>query len=205
VSDFLAFMQIGVRHIMALDAADHILFLLVLAAIYRGRDWRAAVVAVSAFTIGHALTLVLAATNTIAVPSAWVEFLIPVTIVATGVENLLLHRRIAAGVHSRRRPYVTAMFGLVHGAGFAGYLRSLFMDDILVPLIGFNVGIEIGQLVILSTAVALFWALDRVLTRAVSRGSGNVVPHLRAFQFRMMSVSAVVALVATGWAWERLP
>ena len=214
MSEFLAFLQIGFTHIVAVDAADHILFLLVLAAIYRGRDWRAALVVISAFTVGHAVTLLLAATNTLVLPSRLVEFLIPVTIVATGIENLVLRDRAASGHFARHRPLFAVIFGLVHGAGFAGYLRSLFVDDIAIPLVGFNVGIELGQMVVLTAAAAAYLALDTAIGRVVltrtprshASASSSQRSHGEslAFQWRLMSVSAVVSVIAAGWACERL-
>ncbi len=199
MSDFLAFVQLGFGHIVALDAADHILFLLVLAAIYRGRDWRAALVVISAFTLGHSVTLLLAVDNTIVLPSSIVEFLIPVTIVATGIENIILRERAARGDSARHRPVFAVIFGLVHGAGFAGYLRSLFMDDIAIPLLGFNVGIELGQIVALAAAALLFLLLDAALQR-VRRASWPA-----AFQLRVLTVSVTIAVIATGWAAQRFP
>src|SRR4029078_11964147 len=97
MSDFMVFMQLGFRHIVALDAADHILFLLVLAAIYRRRDWRGALWVISAFTVGPSVPPALAVTGLLVLPASLIEFLIPVTIVATGIENLILRERGAAG------------------------------------------------------------------------------------------------------------
>ena len=199
MSDLFAFLQLGFGHIVAWDAADHILFLVALAAIYRGRDWRAALVVISAFTIGHSITLLLAVTNTLVLPARIVEFLIPVTIVATGVENIVLRERAARGTAARHRPVFAVLFGLVHGAGFAGYLRSLFMDDIAIPLLGFNVGIELGQIVVLAASAALLLTFDRLLDR-VRRSTWP-----EAFELRVLTVSAVIAVVASGWAVERLP
>ena len=88
----------------------------------------------------------------------------------------------------------------MHGAGFAGYLRSLFMDDITVPLLGFNVGIELGQIVVLSAAAALYVAVDGALHRLPRRANWP-----DAFQLRVISVSATIAIIATGWAAERFP
>src|SRR6188768_1515469 len=130
MSELLAFLQIGFRHIIGPGAADHVLFLLALSAIYRGRDWRAALWVISAFTVGHSLTLALAVTNTLVLRSSVVEFLIPVTIVATALENLIWRERAARGKQARYRPVLAVVFGLVHGAGFAGYLRTLFVDDV---------------------------------------------------------------------------
>ncbi len=200
MSDFVAFMELGFRHIVAWDAADHILFLLVLAAIYRGRDWRAALLVISAFTVGHSVTLLLAVTDTLVLPSAIVEFLIPVTIVATAIENIWLRERAARGASARHRPVFAVIFGLVHGAGFAGYLRSLFMDDITVPLLGFNVGIELGQMVVLAASAALFLVVDAGL-RALPRRAN----WPDAFQLRVIAVSATIGIIATGWAAERFP
>lgn len=200
MSEFLAFLQLGFRHIVAVDAADHILFLLVLAAIYRGRDWRPALLVISAFTVGHSITLFLAVSGALNLPSGLVEFLIPVTIVATGIENLILRRRIAQGVPARHRPVFAGLFGFVHGAGFAGYLQSLFMDRIAIPLFGFNVGIELGQVLVLLLAAGAFAAVDRGL---------RVLPKPahwpEAFQLRIVGVSSLITLVAAVWAFERFP
>lgn len=200
MSEMWAFLQVGFHHIVALDAADHILFLFALAAIYRGRDWRAAMWVISAFTVGHSITLALAVTDILVLPTKLVEFLIPVTIVATGIENLILRERAAEGPGARHRPIFAGVFGLVHGAGFAGYLKSLFVAQIAVPLLGFNIGIELGQIVVLCGAAVCFWMVDRALQLVPARAG-----RPSAFQMRLVGVSAVIAVIATGWAWERFP
>ncbi len=200
MSELWAFAQIGFHHIVAWDAADHILFLLVLAAIYRGRDWRAALAVISAFTVGHSITLALAVTNVLVLAPKVVEFCIPLTIVATGVENLWLRERAAAGQHARHRPIFAGIFGLVHGAGFAGYLQSLFVADVARPLLGFNLGIEAGQIVVLLAAAVAFRAVDVLLKRAPL----SFVSH-NPYRARLVGVSAIVVLVASHCAIERLP
>jgi hypothetical protein len=210
MSEWLTYLELGFRHIVALDAADHILFLLVLSAIYRIQDWRAALWVITAFTVGHSITLLLAATNTLVLPTAIVEFLIPVTIVLTGIENLILRDRAAQSSAGKHRPVFAGVFGLVHGAGFAEYLRSLFVDEVVVPLFGFNVGIELGQLVVLTVAIAVYWMIDRAvkaLDRSwtiVHEGTGRP-GTLRPFEVRMVGVSLLVTVVAAGWALERWP
>ena len=199
MSELFAFMTLGFRHIVNPEAADHILFLLALAAIYRPRDWRRAVWVVTAFTVGHSITLALAVTNALVLPTAWIEFLIPVTIVATGVENLIVRDRAHTIWAGRYRPVFSGVFGLVHGAGFANYLRSLFVDRVAVPLFGFNVGIELGQVLVLVVAGLCFVAADRVLERLRQAGT---TPALR---LRVVGVSIVVILVAARWAVERAP
>lgn len=198
MSDLLAFAQLGFRHITDPNGLDHVLFLLVLAAIYRPTDWRPALWVVTAFTVGHSVTLALAVTGVLALPTALIEFLIPVTIVATAVENLLVRDR-PGGWRARGRPLFAGLFGLVHGAGFANYLRSLFVEDLAVPLLGFNLGLELGQAVVLVLALAAFAALDRLLARIPLRA------RTAPLRLRVMAVSSLVALVAAGWALERSP
>ncbi|MBV9773206.1 MAG: HupE/UreJ family protein [Gemmatimonadetes bacterium] len=200
MSDFLTFAGMGFHHITDLEAADHILFLLALAAIYRFRDWREVTWVVTAFTVGHSITLGLAVTRVVDFPEKVIEFLIPVTIVATAVENLLVRDRAVAPLKGRYRPVFAGVFGLVHGAGFANYLRALFMDDIALPLFGFNVGIEVGQLTVLCAIAVALALIDRTIG-AVRSASQSPTP----FRLRVITVSMVVALVAARWAVERNP
>ena len=95
MSDFGFYFSLGWEHIISWDALDHQLFILALAAIYLLKDWRQVLVLVTAFTIGHSLTLALTVLNIIHFPSDWIEFLIPCTIVATAITNLfqkILHQ-----------------------------------------------------------------------------------------------------------------
>jgi hypothetical protein len=200
MSEFLTFMQLGFRHIVTLDAMDHILFLLALAAIYRPRDWRSALWVVTAFTVGHSITLALAVTGAMVLPSTLIEFLIPVTIVATCIENIIVRDRASAPLGRRYRPVFAAVFGLVHGAGFADYLRNLFVDRIALPLFGFNVGIELGQIVVLAFAAVFLLGADRVIRYV--RAS---MPAAATLRLRVLMVSTVVMLVAARWAIERNP
>lgn len=200
MSEFLSFVHLGFRHIVNPAALDHILFLLALAAIYQGRDWRDSLWVISAFTIGHSITLALAATGTLLIPQRLTEFLIPLTIVATGVENIVVRARRVGGTRSRYRPLFAGVFGLVHGAGFASYLQQLFVGSVVIPLFGFNVGIELGQLLVLAAAGGALAALDRLL--AWSRMPGAFPSPYR---LRVVSVSLIVVVVAAGMAAARRP
>jgi hypothetical protein len=200
MSELLAFIQLGFRHIVNPDAADHILFLLALAAIYRPRDWREALWVVTAFTVGHSITLALAVTRLVAFPTTWIEFLIPVTIVATGIENVLVRDRGRALWGGRYRPLFSGVFGLVHGAGFANYLRSLFVDRVAVPLFGFNLGIELGQVAVLALVALALVAVDRGLDALPRRRHGPT-----ALRLRIVGVSVAVVMIAIRWAVERAP
>jgi hypothetical protein len=200
MSELLTFAHLGFRHIADFGALDHILFLLALAAIYRGRDWRDTLWVVSAFTVGHSTTLGLAVIGALRLPTPLIEFLIPLTIVATGVENIVVRRRGRALLRGRYRPVFAGVFGLVHGAGFANYLQSLFTGSIVVPLLGFNIGIELGQIVVLALAGIALAGVDRALS--VLRGPDATPPPHR---LRALGVSAAVVVIATGMAVARRP
>jgi hypothetical protein len=200
VSEFFTFMHLGLRHIANVEAMDHILFLLALAAIYRGRDWRDSLWVVSAFTVGHSVTLALAATGALRIPIRLVEFLIPLTIIATGIENIAVRNRSQARLRGRYRPVFAGVFGLVHGAGFATYLQRLFTGSIVLPLFGFNVGIELGQLLVLGAAGVVLAGADRFF--ALLRAPG-AVPS--AHRLRVVTVSLVVVAVAAQMAAARKP
>jgi len=195
MSELRTFIELGFRHIADVAALDHILFLCALATIYRLADWRRALWVISAFTVGHSITLALAVTGLLALPTSLIEFLIPVTIVATCVENLIVRDRTRAPWGGRYRPMLAGVFGLVHGAGFANYLRALFVTPIAVPLFGFNVGIELGQLAVLSLAALGLTLVDRLLT--------VVFPN--PLRVRIALVSTIVLVVAAHWALERAP
>ena len=171
MSELATFIHLGFRHIVDISAMDHILFLLALAAIYRFKDWRSTLWVVTAFTVGHSITLALAVTGVLTISPSLVEFLIPLTIMLTAVENIVVKDRGGALWNGRYRPVFAGVFGLVHGAGFASYLKSLFVDHVALPLFGFNVGIEIGQVVVLIAAFSVLYAIDYGIS-AASRGCG---------------------------------
>jgi hypothetical protein len=200
MSELLTFVQLGFRHITNPGAMDHILFLLALAAIYRARDWRNALWVVTAFTIGHSITLALAVTGAMVLPIALIEFLIPVTIVATCIENIIVRDRATAPLKGRYRPVFAAAFGLVHGAGFADYLRNLFADQLALPLFGFNLGIELGQIVVLCLAAAFLLGADWTIRQLRTLQTGQ-----SALRLRVLAVSSIVMVVAARWAMERSP
>lgn len=196
MSDVLPYVGLGFHHIVSPAATDHLLFLVALAAIYRRRDWRRALWVVSAFTAGHSITLALAVTGALALPAALIEFLIPVTIVATGIENIAVRARGDGGRHRRWRPVFAGVFGLVHGAGFANYLRALFLSDVAGPLFGFNVGIELGQVAVLAVLAWMLAGVDVAL---------EPVAGALAFRWRVVGLSAGVALAAATMAFARRP
>lgn len=155
MQDFPLYFQIGGAHILDWQAYDHLLFLLALCATYLPKDWKKVLLLITAFTIGHCLTLVLSVFNWIYIPSAWIEWLIPASIVTTAIMNILPKSEPKwKGLDTYS---LTLFFGLIHGLGFSNYLKSLLGrgNNILNPLLAFNLGIEFGQIIIVITILAL--------------------------------------------------
>ena len=151
MGDFTFYLKLGWQHIISWDAFDHLLFIVALSAIYLIDNWKQVLILVTAFTIGHSLTLALSVFDLVRVNSDWVEFLIPLTIVATAVFNLTLKGFAPANL---RFNYLLALFfGLIHGLGFANTIRFMLSKDqqLLIPLLGFNIGLEVGQVFVVST------------------------------------------------------
>ncbi len=156
MGQFQLYFQLGIQHILDLKGFDHILFVVALCAIYVTRDWKKILILVTAFTIGHSITLALATLKLVRVNSDWIEFLIPVTIAVTAVSNIFSPKPSSGrGIPIN---YVFALFfGLIHGLGFSNYLRSLLGKEasIFQPLLAFNLGLEAGQLVIVTITVVV--------------------------------------------------
>lgn len=145
LQDFIFYFKLGWEHIISTDALDHQLFILALVAIYSYTNLKQVLILVTAFTIGHSLTLLLSVMDVIRFDSKWVEFLIPCTIVITAVSNLF---RRNFSMKSVKVNYFLALgFGLIHGMGFANSIRMMLAKDqnIVWGLFGFNVGLEAGQ------------------------------------------------------------
>jgi len=153
---------LGLEHITDLGGYDHMLYLLALVAFADLRQSLRLVGLVTAFTLGHSLTLLLAGLNLVQVPGNWVEFLIPLTIFLTAAIQARRdapRRAATLGVYA-----LTTGFGLIHGLGFSSYFRiaSAPGDSILLPLLRFNLGVEAGQILILLTLLALASLLRRL-------------------------------------------
>jgi hypothetical protein len=153
MSDFRFYFGLGWEHIMSWDALDHLLFITALATIYMLKDWKQVLILVTAFTIGHSLTLILSVLNLVRFPSNWVEFLIPCTIVITAVSNLFQKKFTPKTI--RINYFLALFFGLIHGLGFANTIRFALAKDQNIGwgLFGFNVGLEVGQIVVVATII----------------------------------------------------
>lgn len=190
MNSFLFYFIEGWKHIISRDALDHQLFILALAVIYTAKDWRRVLVLVTAFTIGHSLTLALSVLDLIRVPSSWVEFLIPVTIVLTALWNMIRRQQLKR-VNSN---YLLALFfGLIHGLGFANAIRMMLASDqsMGVGLFGFNLGLEAGQIVV----VILILLVTQLLLYGIK------IPQ----RIYIFVVSAIVLILSLKMAVERIP
>ena len=164
MSEFQAYFQLGFDHITDSNGYDHILFIVALCTVYTLVDWKKVIILVTAFTIGHSITLALATMGMISIRPDVIELLIPVTILITAILNFF-HKTpktyyAKEQTYSARYPLALA-FGLIHGLGFSNYLRALLGKeaDILNPLLGFNIGLEIGQLLIVVVVLSIAFVM----------------------------------------------
>ncbi|QIP17547.1 HupE/UreJ family protein [Spirosoma aureum] len=171
MDDFLIYLRLGFDHITDPSGYDHILFVIALCAVYTLRQWRQVLILVTAFTIGHSITLALATLQLITYKTALIELLIPITILITAITNFFFQETKSRSLVSSKqsgRPWrygLALAFGLIHGMGFSNYLRSLLgrEADIVKPLLAFNIGLELGQLVIVSIILAIAYIVLDIL------------------------------------------
>jgi hypothetical protein len=151
MSEFRVYFDMGKEHILDYkNGYDHILFVIALCALYLMRDWKRVLVLVTAFTIGHSVTLALSALNIISVRADLIEFLIPLTIFITAVSNIFKNEETISDRPLQFNYVFAAGFGLIHGLGFSNYLKSILGKDerIISQLLAFNLGLEVGQIII---------------------------------------------------------
>lgn len=158
MDQFTLFLKLGFEHIADVKGYDHILFIVALCAIYTIKDWKGILWMVTAFTVGHSVTLVMATFELIYIKQDIVEMLIPITIFLTCVFNIVIHRPDSNFKNTAKIKYTTAaVFGLIHGLGFSSYLRSILamQDSVVLELFAFNVGLELGQILIVFITLGL--------------------------------------------------
>lgn len=156
MDEFWLWFSTGFQHILDLNGYDHILYVMVLSVLFSIKEWKQLLVLTTAFTIGHCLTLAVSALNVIQIRQSIIEILIPVTIIITClvnlVEVLLPSLKNGEGLKNYYLNYSLALlFGLVHGLGFSYLLKSMLGKEatIVFPLLSFNLGLEIGQFIII--------------------------------------------------------
>ena len=191
MQDLGFYFKLGWDHIIALDALDHLLFVLALSAIYLVGNWKQVLVLITAFTIGHSLTLALSVYEVVSIADKWVEFLIPGTIIVTALFNLLEKNYKPRSL--RLNYFLALFFGLIHGLGFANYIRFMISknDSMGWSLFGFNVGLEVGQIVVVAGILLLSFMLV------------NKAGFKR--KWWVWGLSIIALSIAFKMAWDRFP
>jgi hypothetical protein len=180
----------GWEHIISKDAFDHQLFILALTILFTIKQWKQVLFLITAFTIGHSITLLLSSLNILVLQDDLVEFLIPVTIVITAISNLL--KRTYGNF--RKINYGFALFfGLVHGLGFANALKYMLAKDQSLgwSLLSFNIGLEVGQIILVLLILLIIYLLVDLLK--LNR------------KYLIIIVSAIILIISLKLAIERLP
>ncbi len=154
--EFWMYTQIGFNHIANLSGMDHILFVAALCIRYQFSDWKKWLILITAFTIGHSITLVLSVFSYLNFSTNWIEFLIPVTILITSISNMFV-KKFSFNTRFPVIYFFALFFGLIHGLGFSFYLKSLLglQQNIAPALLAFNLGLEIGQILIVMAILVI--------------------------------------------------
>ena len=163
MQDFPLYFDLGLHHILDWQGYDHILFVMALCGVYTIKDWKKVVILVTAFTIGHSITLALSVLNIFHFNTKLIEFLIPVTILITAFSNILSKKSKPKGIQIK---YTLALvFGFIHGMGFSNYLKSLLgkSTSIVAELFAFNLGLEVGQVAIVLLTLTLGFILISIV------------------------------------------
>ena len=191
MEDFGFYFQFGWDHIIDIGALDHIFFIAALAAIYMLKDWKQVLILVTAFTLGHAITMILSSKNLIEVNTGWIEFLIPCTIVVTALSNLF-HKTFTQRT-IRINYFLALFFGLIHGLAYANLIKFMITgeQDFIWSWFSFSVGLEAGQILV----VFLILLLAQLFV-------GIFKLNRRIW---VMTVSGAVLIFALKMAIERVP
>ena len=182
---FEFYLRIGFQHIADLAAYDHILFLIVLRAIYKLEQWRNVLILITAFTLGQ-FNINSGFLDAFSVSSRIVKFLIPMTILLTSIHNVISTEN--ERFSKIKRNYAIVLFGMIHGMDFSNYFRALIMDnsEIIIPLFGFNVGIELGQILIVGIIVFVAYLFLKIL--GIKHSEWNLFVSGSAFGISLISI-----------------
>lgn len=187
------FLKEGLFHVLDWNAYDHVLFLIALVVVYDFKNWKKVLWLISLFTIGHTLSLILAAYKIVSISQYWIEFLIPVTIIITALMNVFFAKNAKKQAKTNTNLFFALFFGLIHGLGFSGYFKILIGGSTqkLIPLLEFALGIEIAQLIIV-LAILIIGFIFQTIFRFSKRDwilivssivIGMVLPMLKAAIF----------------------
>ncbi|HOS84773.1 MAG TPA: HupE/UreJ family protein [Bacteroidales bacterium] len=163
MNTFELYCRIGIEHIADFKGYDHILFILTLCGVYVIKEWKSILILITAFTIGHSISLAMAVLGFVTISAELIEFFIPVTIVITSVGNLFKKPGTISPLLQTVKYVLALFFGLIHGFGFSNYLKALLeKTELVLPLLSFNIGIELGQLIIVTSILTIATLVTRV-------------------------------------------
>ena len=191
MSDFAFYFTTGWHHIISWAALDHILFIIALTAVYVAANFKQVLILVTAFTIGHSLTLALSVYDIIRFNEKWVEFVIPCTIIATALLNFAARDFKPKAL--RLNYFLALFFGLVHGMGFANTIRFMLAKDqsVVMPLLSFNIGLEAAQIVLVAVILlAGYLVVDKLKANS---------------KWWVWALSAIALIIAINMAIQRWP
>ena len=189
---FVLFFKQGLTHILDLDGIDHLLFILAITVFFSLSQWRKLALLITAFTIGHSITLVLSVYDIFTLPRDIIEQLIPITIIVTCINNFIKVYK-PTQINYQLLYTIVLIFGCIHGLAFSNFLKMAFFEDdnLLASLVGFNIGIELGQLII----VSVFLAAIQMAFRGFKKLKHEHV---------IISCSAIILIFAVKILWDLL-
>tara|TARA_B100000459_G_scaffold142714_1_gene103582 strand:+ start:499 stop:1077 length:579 start_codon:yes stop_codon:yes gene_type:complete len=192
MEEFKTWFLVGFDHILNTQALDHILFILALVVIYEFKMLKNIIILVTAFTIGHSITLALSALELITYDQKLIEFAIPLTILITAFNNIINRNNKKVTVVNSNYA-IALVFGLIHGLGFANYLKAiLFKGSIVFELFAFNVGIEVAQIIV----VLIFLSLSALISKLMFKKRENWVLFISSVIF---GISLMLTFNAKFW------
>lgn len=168
---FLSYLKLGFQHIVDINGFDHLLFVITLCAVYQLKEWRKIVIVITAFTLGHSITLVLASLKIIIPNRHIIELLIPLTILISAVFNLIAEKYELKSAKLWVKYAFALFFGLIHGMSFSSFFTDIMGDatGIVLPLFSFNVGIEVGQFFVISLYYFLIYLIYKLFKTSYKR------------------------------------
>lgn len=165
MSDFWIFLEIGFKHVLNINAYDHVLFLIALVVPYAFKDWKRILILVSIFTLGHTLALILAVFGVLMIKESVVEFLIPITILTTALYNIFTSGKSSKSNSLSIIGFITLFFGIIHGLGFSNYFKSILSGnaiDKLLPTLEFALGIEFAQITVVLVVLIIGYIVQNI-------------------------------------------
>lgn len=164
MSEFWLYFQVGLKHVLDINAYDHVLFLIALSVPYSFKDWKRVLFLVTIFTLGHTLALFLSVFDILTIQVNIVEFLIPVTILITALYHLFTAGKLGKK-NLNTAGSITLFFGVIHGLGFSNYFKSILPGDAsakLLPLLEFALGIEAAQIIVVLAVLLISYFMQLI-------------------------------------------